>query len=414
METYGSAAAMVRERRPENPVIGFRPHAVWRAARWFTTRFPGRVLYAVKANDDPKTLDILHAGGIRHFDVASLPELDRVAGLTDAQLYFMNPVKTPDMIAKAYFNYGVRHFVLDSLDELDKILTATCRARDLNLHIRLAISNTHSLVPLEGKYGLAPEHAGEVIKKARACAAGVGLCFHVGSQAMRPESYSAALALCARLIAGTGVMVDYIDVGGGFPVAFQDARPPTLSTYVAEIMSHFESLPVGEGCRLLTEPGRALVAESESVIVQVMARNGDRLYLNDGIFGTLFEGAQIYSSLSYPARLVCGAELQEGAASPLVPFRFYGPTCDSADYMPGPFHLPADIAEGDYIEIGNIGAYGRVLSSKFNGFGRYDQVLLSDEPMLSMYDGFYAGEGGWAPIETADGSPVYVTPPEGA
>jgi ornithine decarboxylase len=66
-------------------------------------------------------------------------------------------------------------------------------------------------------------------------------------------------------------------------------------------------------------------------------------------------------------------------------FALYGPTCDSADYLPGPFVLPDCVREGDYIEIGQIGAYGRAMASRFNGFGEYDEVILRDEPMLSMY-----------------------------
>ena len=84
----------------------------------------------------------------------------------------------------------------------------------------------------------------------------------------------------------------------------------------------------------------------------------------------------------FPARLVATSRRKQ---KPLAEFALYGPTCDSSDYLPGPFVLPECVREGDYIEIGQIGAYGRVLANHFNGYGEYDEVILTDEPMLSMY-----------------------------
>ncbi len=147
-----------------------------------------------------------------------------------------------------------------------------------------------------------------------------------------------------------------------------------------EVARAADELAVKHSCELLCEPGRALVAEAESVIVRVDARRDHALYVNDGAFGTLFDAA--YSGFRFPARLV-GAPNHKPVAE--AEFSLYGPTCDSSDFMPGPFVLPASVCEGDYIEIGQIGAYGRVLSNKFNGCGEYEEVILLDEPMLSMY-----------------------------
>lgn len=139
-------------------------------------------------------------------------------------------------------------------------------------------------------------------------------------------------------------------------------------------------LPVTEDCRLICEPGRALVAEAESLIVKVDLRKGDELYINDGGYGALFDSAQL--GFVFPVRLI-----REGLdpKEPLLPFEFWGPTCDSIDHMKGPFLLPASVREGDYIEIGNIGAYGRALATRFNGYGAYHDVILQDEPMYSIY-----------------------------
>jgi ornithine decarboxylase len=115
--------------------------------------------------------------------------------------------------------------------------------------------------------------------------------------------------------------------------------------------------------------------------VRVDARRGNALYVNDGAFGTLFDAA--YSGFRFPARLIASTRRK---AKPLAEFTLYGPTCDSSDYLPGPFVLPECVREGDHVEIGQIGAYGRVLANRFNGFGEYDEVILTDEPMLSMYE----------------------------
>ena len=147
-------------------------------------------------------------------------------------------------------------------------------------------------------------------------------------------------------------------------------------------------MPVRENVRVMCEPGRALVAEAESLIVRVDARRGNDLYINDGAYGTLFDAAHL--GFVFPTRLVSRA-VAPGEA--MTPFELWGPTCDSIDQMKGPFMLPSTIAEGDYIEIGNVGAYGRAIAGSFNGYGRYDEVIFLDEPMLSMYDAGVASEG---------------------
>jgi ornithine decarboxylase len=149
---------------------------------------------------------------------------------------------------------------------------------------------------------------------------------------------------------------------------------------MAEIKSFLHRLPISGRCEMICEPGRALVAEAESVLVRVDARRGDHLYINDGAFGTLFDAA--HSGIRYPARAV---HMRSGEPAELEPFSFFGPTCDSADHMPGPYLLPGNIGEGDYVEIGQIGAYGRVLATGFNGFGLYDEAIVLDEPIATMY-----------------------------
>jgi len=173
--------------------------------------------------------------------------------------------------------------------------------------------------------------------------------------------------------------VDIVDVGGGFPSVYPGMVPPDMSEYADAIHRGFNEMPVSETTELWCEPGRALVAESSSVLCRVDLRKGDALYLNDGSYGSLFDAT--HSRWPFPTKLVRDGE----AASELKPFRFYGPTCDSIDHMPGPFWLPADVQEGDFIEIGMLGAYGVAMTTGFNGYGEHDIAVVEDAPMGSMY-----------------------------
>lgn len=382
MDKFKSALALVVADRPDLPVHCIRPHAAQRAADWFVRRFPGDVLYAVKANPHPAVLDAIYAAGVRWFDVASLPEIELVANrFPDATLAFMHPVKARSAIRRAYFDYGVRIFVLDSREELQKILYETGGAQDLHLIVRLAVASDYAAHKLSGKFGATGPLAVSLLREARAVAEELGVSFHVGSQCMRPEAWRGAMSYAGDIIREAGVTVDIVDVGGGFPVAYPGLTPPPLEEYIAEIEAAFEAMPVLENADLWCEPGRALCAEAGSHVARVELRKGDSLYLNEGAYGALFDAA--HDGLVYPVRLL----REKGSPRrPLRPFKLYGPTCDSIDTMEGPFMLPADVSEGDYIEFGMTGAYGAALATKFNGFGDYIEAEVEDAPMTSVFE----------------------------
>jgi ornithine decarboxylase len=380
MHRFPSANALIRAQQPDRPVIGLRPHAAGRAARWFLHNFPGDVAYAYKANSSVFLLGALYGAGIRHFDVASIPEIEDAATIPGAHLHFMHPVKSRTAIRRAFAEFGVRSFALDSEDELKKIAEETGGCRDLTLWVRVAVAAKNSKIPLERKYGIAGVKAARLLVKARQAARELGITFHVGSQTTTPDAFVSALDEVGKLIAKAGVVLDRLDIGGGFPSIYAEAAPQPLSAFVEAIGDSVERLPIGERCRLMCEPGRALVAEAESLIVRVDARRGNELFINDGSYGTLFDAAHM--RFNFPVRLI-GEPADAGDT--LVPFSFWGPTCDTIDYMQGPFLLPSKVKEGDYIEIGNTGAYGRALASGFNGYGAYDEAVLLDEPIASMY-----------------------------
>jgi ornithine decarboxylase len=265
------------------------------------------------------------------------------------------------------------------MEELEKILRATGNAADLTLCVRLRVSSDHSKLSLASKFGVTPNEAKDLLFAARQAADALGICFHVGSQAMSPDAYAEAMERVRAAIVEAAVTVDVIDVGGGFPSSYPGMEPPALEAYFETIHRAFESLPISYSAELWAEPGRALCAEYSSVVVRVEKRRGSELYINDGAYGALFDAAHI--GWRFPVRLL--REPDSDAKD--MPFSFYGPTCDDLDHMAGPFDLPADIGAGDYIEIGMLGAYGSAMRTAFNGFGSDEIVEVADEPMASLY-----------------------------
>ncbi len=380
MHKHPSALGVATALKPAAPVTLIRPQAAARAARFFSEKFPGRSLYAVKANPSPDLLQTLWDSGITHYDVASIAEVRLVARtLPQAKLCFMHPVKAEEAIFEAYHSHGVRTFSLDTIDELEKIMRATGGATDLELCVRLRVSSEHSELSLASKFGVELGETRELLMATRQAADALGICFHVGSQAMSPRAYTDAIERVRAAIVDAAVTVDIVDVGGGFPSIYPGMEPPALELYFDAIHRGFESLPVSYSSELWCEPGRALSAEYSSLIVRVERRRGDELYINDGAYGALFDAAHI--GWRFPVALL----REEESAAELKGFSFYGPTCDDMDHMVGPFMLPADVKAGDYIEIGMLGAYGCAMRTGFNGFSSETVVEVEDDAMASLY-----------------------------
>ena len=382
MAKFQSVDELVKATRPVNPVYCIREESIRTASSWFVENFPGTTLYAVKCNSNEKVLKTLFESGITNFDTASLEEIKLIRKiLPKAKPFFMHTIKSKESIHEAYFNYGVRDFSFDSKFELEKILEVTNQANDLNLFLRIAISNEHAEIDLSKKFGASLGEATSLLKSAKEKASKIGISFHVGSQCMHPISYSKAIKDINILIKKTGIYPDFINVGGGFPSTYPDLYPQPLSAYINEIKKTIQSLNLPETTQLICEPGRALVAESGSTVVRVELRKKQILYINDGTYGSLFDAGT--PNFIFPTRMI---QIEKSFSKRLTPFSFYGPTCDGIDFMKGPFLLPNNIKEGDYIEIGQLGAYGINMRTKFNGFYSDEIHEVNDKPIMSVFE----------------------------
>jgi len=382
MRKFKDVSELVNKLKPDFPVYCIRPESVQKSVNFFKKEFPGKILYAVKTNPNERILKLISHAGIEHFDVASINEIKLIKKINQkAKLYFMHTVKSRENISEAYFDLGVRDFALDSKDELLKILESTNRAKDLNLYVRIAISNEHAEIDLSRKFGASASEALGLVRLCKEHSKRVGISFHVGSQCMHKISFSKGINEVANIIKKTKIIPDVINVGGGFPSIYPDLKPEPLISYIEEIKKSLKNLKLNKMPEVFCEPGRALVAESGSTIVKINLRKKHKLYINDGTYGTLFDAG--VPNFVLPAKMISNGRIQ---SKKLTAFNFYGPTCDSLDYMKGPFLLPNNIKEGDYIELGQLGAYGLTFRTKFNGFYSNEIYELNDKPIMTLYD----------------------------
>ena len=382
MRKFGGVNELVDALKPENPVYCIRPSSIKKSVEFFKSNFPGKVLYAVKTNPQEKVIKIIINSGIQNFDVASINEVKLIRKIDNkVKIYFMHTIKSKASIREAYSQYNVKDFALDSKDELLKILEATNNAKDLNLYVRVAVSNEHAEIDLSRKFGALPNEALGLLRLCKEHGKKVGLSFHVGSQCMHPISFSKGITEIGNIIKKTKIVPDVINIGGGFPSLYPDLIPEPLENYMSEIKEGLEKLKLEKMPEVFCEPGRALVAEAGSTIVKVLLRKKQKLYINDGTYGSLFDAG--VPNFVLPSRMIKNGR---AISKKLTAFNFYGPTCDSLDYMKGPFLLPNNIKEGDYIELGQLGAYGTTFRTKFNGFYSDEIYQVDDKPILSMYD----------------------------
>ena len=384
MQKFKSVEELVNQLKPEKPVYCIRKSSIESAVKVFKKNFSGTVLYAVKTNPNPLVLKTIIDSGIEQFDVASIEEIKSIRNFShNAKCSYMHTVKSRESIKEAYFNYNVKTFSLDTKDELIKIIESTNNAKDLELFVRVAVSNEHAEIDLSKKFGALTSEAIGLTRLAKQHAKKIGLSFHVGSQCMHPISYAKGITEIGNIIKKTKIVPDYINIGGGFPTIYPDLIPQSLNSYFTEIKKSLENLKLETLPKIICEPGRALVAESGSTIVKVNLRKKQKLYINDGTYGTLFDAGT--PNIVYPSKMI-KENSNKIISKKLTAFDFFGPTCDSMDYMKGPFLLPNNIKENDYIELGQLGAYGLTFRTQFNGYYSDEIYEVEDKPIMTMYD----------------------------
>ena len=384
MQKFKSVEELVNQLRPDKPVYCIRKQSILSASKFFQKDFPGKILYAVKTNPHPEVIKTLLKSGIDQFDVASVEEIKAVRKFDQvSKCSFMHTIKSREDISEAYFKYGVKTFALDTKDELIKIIESTSNAKDLELFVRVAVSNEHAEIDLSKKFGAINSEAAGLLRLVKQHSKKIGLSFHVGSQCMHPISYSKGISEIANIIKKTKIVPDYLNIGGGFPTIYPDLIPPSLESYFDEIKKGLENLKIEKLPEIICEPGRALVAESGSTIVRVNLRKKQKLYINDGTYGTLFDAGT--PNIVFPSKMIKDNS-NKIISKKLTAFDFYGPTCDSMDYMKGPFLLPNNIKENDYIELGQLGSYGLTFRTQFNGFYSDKIYEVEDNAIMSLYN----------------------------
>ena len=381
MQKFKSVEELVNQLKPTGPVYCIRRKSIQLASKFFQNKFPGKVLYAVKTNPHPIVLKTIIESGIENFDVASIKEIEAIRKIKpNAKCSYMHTVKSRESIKETYFKHKIKSFSLDTKDELIKIIENTNQAKDLKLFVRVAVSNEHAEIDLSKKFGAINSEATGLLRLAKQYAKKIGLSFHVGSQCMNPISYAKGISEIGNIIKKTKIVPDVINIGGGFPTIYPDLVPQSLDNYFDEINKNLKNLNLKKLPEIICEPGRAIVAESGSTIVRVNLRKKQKLYINDGTYGTLFDAG--VPNIVYPSKLITSGKI---ISKKLTSFNFYGPTCDSMDYMKGPFILPKNIKENDYIELGQLGAYGLTFRTQFNGYYSDSIYEVEDDPIMTMY-----------------------------
>jgi ornithine decarboxylase len=361
---------VMRDRAIVSPTFCLSPRSVLAGLAAFQNGFPGETTFAVKACPLPRLIGLFATAGMTAFDVASLEEMALVrAAAPMAELHYHNPIRSDAETATALSTFGVRHFSVDDAHGLARLAVIADRlgvdkAR-IEIAIRLKPTRNAALQDFRSKFGATRPEAEALLGQATSFGFRVSLTGHPGSQCLDPQAYVDFIDEASAIAAGIGGGLVSLNLGGGFPVAYPGVEMPEAKHYFDAIRQRFTAAFAGEPTRLVAEPGRALAAHGLSLLAPVKhVRPGGDVFLEDGIYGALME--LLVMPMSLPMRVWRGGEIMAGATRPA---RLFGPTCDPIDVLPGRYDVPADLVEGDVIELGLIGGYGPSTVTRFNGYG---------------------------------------------
>jgi ornithine decarboxylase len=308
------------------------------------------------------------------FDLATTGEVELVKaqGVAPERCIHTHPIKRDSDIRDA-LRYGVTTFVADNPDEIKKFVRYRKRAE---LLLRVSFRSPNAVVDLSKKFGCEPSAVLGLIELARRFGIRVrGLSFHVGSQTSDPAKYVEAIRACTDLMAEALLAglpaLDVLDIGGGFPVPYNDEVMP-VDEFCAPIREALARLP--KHVRVIAEPGRFICAPAAIAVSSVMgkAKRDGRwwYYLDDGLYGSY--SGQLFDHAKYPVV----ALRQDGERMPSV---LAGPTCDSIDVIDENILLP-ELEVGDLLVGRMMGAYTWASATDFNFFKRAKVVVMNEPP----------------------------------
>jgi ornithine decarboxylase len=308
------------------------------------------------------------------FDLATTGEVELVKGqgIAPERCIHTHPIKRDSDIRDA-LRFGVTTFVVDNPDEVQKF--ARYRKR-VELLVRVSFRSPDAVVDLSRKFGCEPKAVLGLIEQARKIGVRVrGLSFHVGSQATDSAKYVEAIHACKDLFAEALLAglpgLDVLDIGGGFPVAYNDTVTP-IEEFCRPIRAALAKLP--PHVRVIAEPGRFIAAPAAIAVSSVMgkAKRDGRwwYYLDDGLYGSY--SGQMFDHAKYPVSVLReGGELHESVLA--------GPTCDSIDVIDESIMLP-ELEVGDLVVGRMMGAYTWASATDFNFFKRAKVVVMNEQP----------------------------------
>lgn len=362
----------LRNQQPENPVLFFAPSVVQAMARRFIDGFPGLVTYAVKSNPGEEMVENLIAAGVKGFDCASPFEIDLIRRLApDAAIHYNNPVRSRAEIAHAVTR-GIKSYSVDSASELAKLIEMV-PAEGTEISVRFKLPVAGAAYNFGAKFGATEEMAVDLLKTVAVAGFIPSITFHPGTQCTDPSAWASYIREAAVIARRAGVKIRRLNVGGGFPNHRATGVVPQLET-TFETIGRVAREAFGDDLpALVCEPGRALCGDAFTLAARVKAVRDDlHVFLNDGIYGSLFELGQI-GIIDRIEVLDPQGTRRSGAVHGRICF---GPTCDSVDRLPGDVPFPDDIAEGDFVVVHGMGAYSTVTNSRFNGFGELQLVTV--------------------------------------
>jgi ornithine decarboxylase len=361
---WASPAEAIRSETPDQPLLCFSPAVLQATYRRFRDGFPGLVTYAVKANDARMVIENLVAAGMTAFDVASPFEMRAVrAVLPSAVLHYNNPVRSRAEIAEAVA-LGVASCSVDCESELRKLAEGGLpKGTEISARLRLPVKG--GAYDFGAKFGADPAACAALLRAIVAAGYAPAITFHPGTQCADPEAWRAYIEAAADVARTASVTIGRLNVGGGF-AARRVGEGPDLEAAFAVIADAVSRAFGPAAPALVCEPGRAMVADCMTIAARVKAvREDGVVFLNDGIYGALAE-MPVMGMTDRVAVLDPAGRPRMGEVRPRIVF---GPTCDSLDRLPGEIALPGDIAEGDYVLVGGIGAYSTATLTRFNGYG---------------------------------------------